>query len=160
MMRFRAFRFAASTELIAKPTTLNKRHMDKAIESSVGGVTVSPKDTNLDGLNTRGPAGAPSWARGVEMFLRRRCHEQYYRYGVWRRMQHSLAHQIYHGSQFSCPKKKTMVMMHGILGSKVNWKTFARRLLRAHPDWQVILVDHRGMCYIRLCDEKISYNFS
>ena len=35
-------------------------------------------------------------------------------------------------------------LCHGILGSRRNWRSFARRLLDALPGWRVVLVDHRN----------------
>lgn len=37
----------------------------------------------------------------------------------------------------------TVVLVHGILGSKRNMKSFARRLMEGFPSWQAILVDLR-----------------
>lgn len=37
----------------------------------------------------------------------------------------------------------TIVLVHGILGSKKNLRSFARRLLEGFPSWQAILVDLR-----------------
>lgn len=37
-----------------------------------------------------------------------------------------------------------MLVLHGILGSGANWRTFARRLAAACPEWGVILVDLRA----------------
>eukprot|EP00210_Caulerpa_lentillifera_P004804 g4586.t1 len=37
----------------------------------------------------------------------------------------------------------TIVLVHGILGSKKNLRAFANRLLDGHPSWQAILVDLR-----------------
>lgn len=36
-----------------------------------------------------------------------------------------------------------MLVLHGILGSGANWRTFARRLAAACPDWGFVLVDLR-----------------
>lgn len=36
-----------------------------------------------------------------------------------------------------------MIFLHGILGSRSNWRSFARRLLAARPGWGAILVDLR-----------------
>lgn len=45
----------------------------------------------------------------------------------------------------------TVVLVHGILGSKKNLRAFARRLLENCPSWQAILVDLRchGESYLR-----------
>ncbi|GLT93871.1 hypothetical protein SLE2022_116410 [Rubroshorea leprosula] len=41
----------------------------------------------------------------------------------------------------SVPDTSTAVLLHGILGSRKNWGTFARRLAREFPTWQFLLVD-------------------
>jgi len=38
---------------------------------------------------------------------------------------------------------RTAWICHGILGSKLNWRTFARRLAGALPGWSVLTIDHR-----------------
>ena len=35
-------------------------------------------------------------------------------------------------------------VLHGILGSARNWRTFARELVRRHPAWRLVLVDLRN----------------
>lgn len=40
-----------------------------------------------------------------------------------------------------CPP--TAILLHGILGSRKNWGTFARRLAQEFPNWQFLLVDLR-----------------
>jgi esterase len=40
-------------------------------------------------------------------------------------------------------RPKTMVFLHGILGSGANWRTFARRLVAEKPTWRAVLVDLR-----------------
>jgi pimeloyl-ACP methyl ester carboxylesterase len=37
-----------------------------------------------------------------------------------------------------------MLVLHGILGSGGNFRTFARRVAAAHPDWGMVLVDLRA----------------
>ncbi|MCO4762163.1 MAG: alpha/beta hydrolase [Myxococcales bacterium] len=37
-----------------------------------------------------------------------------------------------------------VIMAHGILGSRRNWRSFTQRLLKQRPDLQVIIVDLRG----------------
>lgn len=38
----------------------------------------------------------------------------------------------------------TAFMLHGILGSQRNWRSFARNLTAAHPHWRFVLVDLRN----------------
>lgn len=38
---------------------------------------------------------------------------------------------------------RTMLFLHGILGTKANWRTLARRFVDARPDWAAMLVDLR-----------------
>ena len=39
---------------------------------------------------------------------------------------------------------RTAFVLHGILGSRGNWRGFARALTRAHDTWRFVLVDLRG----------------
>ncbi len=39
---------------------------------------------------------------------------------------------------------RTILICHGILGSRRNWRSFARGLIGALPGWRVVLVDLRG----------------
>lgn len=39
---------------------------------------------------------------------------------------------------------RTAFVLHGILGNLRNWRTFARRIVRAYPDWRLVLVDLRN----------------
>ncbi|XP_010245704.1 PREDICTED: uncharacterized protein LOC104589179 isoform X2 [Nelumbo nucifera] len=43
----------------------------------------------------------------------------------------------------SIPDPPTAVLLHGILGSRKNWGSFARRLAQEFPMWQFLLVDLR-----------------
>lgn len=38
---------------------------------------------------------------------------------------------------------RAMLFLHGIFGSGANWRTFAKRLVTARPDWCAVLVDLR-----------------
>ncbi|XP_058201439.1 uncharacterized protein LOC131316174 isoform X2 [Rhododendron vialii] len=42
-----------------------------------------------------------------------------------------------------CDPPPTAVLLHGILGCRKNWGTFARRLAHEFPTWQFLLVDLR-----------------
>ncbi len=39
--------------------------------------------------------------------------------------------------------EKWLVFLHGILGSGANWRTFARQIVAARPEWGALLVDLR-----------------
>jgi len=39
---------------------------------------------------------------------------------------------------------RTAMILHGILGCGRNWRSMARRLVAANPDWSVVLLDLRG----------------
>jgi pimeloyl-ACP methyl ester carboxylesterase len=41
------------------------------------------------------------------------------------------------------PPHDVLLFLHGILGSGANWRTIARRLVAARPDWGAVLVDLR-----------------
>ncbi|KAK4758462.1 hypothetical protein SAY87_019763 [Trapa incisa] len=43
----------------------------------------------------------------------------------------------------SAPETPTAVLLHGILGCRKNWGSFARRLAKEFPAWQFLLVDLR-----------------
>ena len=36
-----------------------------------------------------------------------------------------------------------MIFLHGVLGTRANWRSIARSLIQEHPDWGAILVDLR-----------------
>ena len=38
---------------------------------------------------------------------------------------------------------RLMLFLHGILGSGANWRTFAKQVVTAQPDWGAVLVDLR-----------------
>jgi esterase len=40
--------------------------------------------------------------------------------------------------------ERTVLICHGILGSRRNWRSFARGLVAALPGWRVVVVDLRG----------------
>jgi len=39
---------------------------------------------------------------------------------------------------------KTLVLLHGLLGNRKNIRSFSKALVRAHPQWRVLLCDLRG----------------
>uniref|UniRef100_K3WZR1 AB hydrolase-1 domain-containing protein n=1 Tax=Globisporangium ultimum (strain ATCC 200006 / CBS 805.95 / DAOM BR144) TaxID=431595 RepID=K3WZR1_GLOUD len=60
------------------------------------------------------------------------------------RMQSTLAYRVFEDTSNGFTPTKTALIMHGILGNKLNWRTFAMRLAAANPDWRFIALDHRG----------------
>ncbi|MFZ9889497.1 MAG: alpha/beta fold hydrolase [Myxococcota bacterium] len=48
--------------------------------------------------------------------------------------------EIVSGSQ---PHQKTIFFLHGILGSRRNWLSFARQLIEKAPHWRAVLIDLR-----------------
>jgi pimeloyl-ACP methyl ester carboxylesterase len=40
--------------------------------------------------------------------------------------------------------RRCALLLHGILGSRGNWRSFARRIVDAFPDWSLVLADLRG----------------
>jgi len=55
-----------------------------------------------------------------------------------------LAHRWVHGKGASPNAGRVAVILHGILGSSKNWNTPARKIVQQHPEWRILLVDHRG----------------
>lgn len=53
------------------------------------------------------------------------------------------AHIDVHAPGLTEPKEVAFVL-HGILGSGTNWRSFVRRLVTAHPTWLFVLVDLRN----------------
>ncbi|OQR98278.1 alpha/beta hydrolase domain-containing protein 11-like [Achlya hypogyna] len=64
-------------------------------------------------------------------------------YSCAKRAQSTLAHTIVGGASLD-KAKKTIFIMHGILGNKGNWGTFCRRIVNTYPNWQVVAIDHRA----------------
>ncbi len=53
----------------------------------------------------------------------------------------ALAHQLVTATTGT--PTRWIYFLHGILGSGTNWRTFARRVVQAHPSWGAALVDLR-----------------
>lgn len=53
----------------------------------------------------------------------------------------SLAHAIL--KEPSSTPSRWMFFLHGILGSGANWRTFAKQIVTARPEWGAVLVDLR-----------------
>lgn len=43
----------------------------------------------------------------------------------------------------SAQPRRTMLFLHGLLGTRANWRGIARRFVAARPDWAALLVDLR-----------------
>lgn len=56
----------------------------------------------------------------------------------------TLAHEYIFDKESGHDKKKTCLLLHGLLGNKRNMKSFANLIARTHKDWQVLLMDIRG----------------
>lgn len=57
-------------------------------------------------------------------------------------MEHPLPHDIIDGA--NADPAHVVFVLHGILGSRRNWRSFTRRLAKQYPDWRYITVDLRG----------------
>jgi pimeloyl-ACP methyl ester carboxylesterase len=55
----------------------------------------------------------------------------------------TLAHDILVAPNADRKPEKGLVFLHGILGTKANLKTIARKFVEARPDWAALLVDLR-----------------
>jgi esterase len=53
-----------------------------------------------------------------------------------------LPHDVIDGG--STPRSGTAIILHGILGSRRNWRSFTRRLAARYPHWRYVTVDLRG----------------
>uniref|UniRef100_A0AAV1TMQ0 AB hydrolase-1 domain-containing protein n=1 Tax=Peronospora matthiolae TaxID=2874970 RepID=A0AAV1TMQ0_9STRA len=56
----------------------------------------------------------------------------------------TLSYRVFEDTSGSKKATKTALVMHGILGNKLNWRTFALKLTKKNPDWRFIVVDLRG----------------
>lgn len=54
------------------------------------------------------------------------------------------AHAVVESEAEGAAPRRTAFVLHGILGSLKNWRSFARRIVGAWPDWRVVLVDLRN----------------
>ncbi|GLE05490.1 hypothetical protein PINS_up014513 [Pythium insidiosum] len=61
-----------------------------------------------------------------------------------RRCQSSLAYRVYENGASGVEPTKTAFVLHGILGNKLNWRTFSQKLAAARPEWRFVTIDHRG----------------
>ena len=52
-----------------------------------------------------------------------------------------LAHTVFGASD---PDSPTVFLIHGILGSRRNWASSARRIVGRYPHWRVVSIDLRG----------------
>jgi len=57
-------------------------------------------------------------------------------------MDYILPHDIIDGAHPT--PGQTAFILHGILGSRRNWRSFTRRLAQRYPDWRYVTVDLRG----------------
>lgn len=55
-----------------------------------------------------------------------------------------LSFEIMKGSSATNASSKAIVFLHGILGNKKNLRTLAKQFLTLRPNWNAVLLDHRG----------------
>ncbi|TMW65949.1 hypothetical protein Poli38472_003714 [Pythium oligandrum] len=60
------------------------------------------------------------------------------------RAQSTLSYRVYEDTSSGKTPTKTAFVMHGILGNKMNWRTFSLKLANAKPDWRFVTLDHRA----------------
>ncbi|CAI5709622.1 unnamed protein product [Hyaloperonospora brassicae] len=60
------------------------------------------------------------------------------------REESTLSYRVFEDTGVLNNAKKTAIVMHGILGNKLNWRTFALTLTKKNPDWRFICLDLRG----------------
>ncbi|KAG6955446.1 hypothetical protein JG687_00011194 [Phytophthora cactorum] len=61
-----------------------------------------------------------------------------------RREKSTLSYRVFEDTSSGKEPTKTALVMHGILGNKLNWRTFSQKLTKANPDWRFICLDLRG----------------
>ncbi|CAI5744506.1 unnamed protein product [Peronospora destructor] len=61
-----------------------------------------------------------------------------------RRDKSTLAYRVFEDTTSSLKPTKTALVMHGILGNKLNWRTFSQKMTKTNPDWCFICLDLRG----------------
>ncbi|RLN46689.1 hypothetical protein BBJ29_001415 [Phytophthora kernoviae] len=61
-----------------------------------------------------------------------------------RREKSTLSYRVFEDSNSGKEPTKTALVMHGILGNKLNWRTFSQKLTKANPNWRFICLDLRG----------------
>ncbi|KAI9998584.1 hypothetical protein PInf_003133 [Phytophthora infestans] len=61
-----------------------------------------------------------------------------------RREKSTLSYRVFEDSSSGQEPTKTALVIHGILGNKLNWRTFSQKLTKANPDWRFICLDLRG----------------
>ncbi|RLN31959.1 hypothetical protein BBO99_00003976 [Phytophthora kernoviae] len=61
-----------------------------------------------------------------------------------RREKSTLSYRVFEDSSSGKEPTKTALVMHGILGNKLNWRTFSQKLTKANPNWRFICLDLRG----------------
>ena len=55
-----------------------------------------------------------------------------------------LSYEVFKSKNATEPPTKTLVCLHGILGSKKNWRTPSNIFTKTHPEFIAVAMDHRG----------------
>ncbi|XP_076907202.1 uncharacterized protein LOC143563580 [Bidens hawaiensis] len=111
-------------------------------------LTLSQSGTLCIQLSAKGKSRRSSTRSNIQMTL---VDESYGRQKVIITPSEILAYDLVQGplvrwsyiADKSVPCPPTAVLLHGMLGSRKNWGTFARRLAKEFPNWQFLLVDLR-----------------
>ncbi|CAH0480515.1 unnamed protein product [Peronospora belbahrii] len=65
-------------------------------------------------------------------------------FALVRRDMNTLAYRVFEDLTSGKKPTKTALVMHGILGNKLNWRTFSQNMTKTNPEWRFVCLDLRG----------------